>query len=525
MRKDKKLQVFVLIPVVIGLALIIASIVSGNGTIMYVGIATLFGGSFLVAIITTLVVIIGVARGDKTDNGSRSTHDKKASDASGTLSDDDRIDAREKEYESLANINSTYGYDNKLAQAEHQISHIKKAFKASNGSERAKGCTFAFFFVGSFLGCAIGGMVLLSMDHTVPGILVFLCSFLIIIGALVVVKIKEHLSMSTKYKPEDYTRKTGRVTLCVMSSSTVAGEHNARVTSMTYRVGLEIEGKTYNAYSSNYYNEGEVLPVLLHKKGKIVKILDKEFMSANNIDDDDDYIDDDDYVDGGDPFEPRTTKPASSEKSTTSDDIDKKSFSEVDDMMSDAEDMLFAALEKCDRETYDMIYEAWCADIDRYGDGLTPKEVFTGHYKTAVKYGKLLDALGDGSKDMRITREQLDEFLAKYDDDKSDAPSASDEQKPSPTVKAKTQKKRSSADGVEKKPTASKAEPVVADEQLPESHVEPTRPFADETPVPPIAPVEHDDAVAETPVTPIAEQEPPAADKPTLGYKGIKGKK
>ncbi|MDE6373481.1 MAG: hypothetical protein K2L72_03190, partial [Clostridia bacterium] len=86
------------------------------------------------------------------------------------------------------------------------------------------------------------------------------------------IKIIERSSMRSKVNPDKYDRKPGIVRGCIISSSSSTGGGNTRstvrVTSVTYRVIVTVDGKDYNAYSRQYYGAGEKLAVYVRKNGK-----------------------------------------------------------------------------------------------------------------------------------------------------------------------------------------------------------------------------------------------------------------
>lgn len=291
----KKLTAIVCIPVIVGIGLLIAGIVAKLQLCVYIGIGVLFGGSFLVALIVTVIVIVKAAKGESTV--SEMLVDKDAKNAGNVAAEDDEDseyddyedvdetdeydddedygddetkprDERADEEERIEKINSTYGYANDAANADHQISHIKNAYRNSSRGAKIGGV----LFVVSFIACLVAGMVLMTVGYTLIGGIVFGCGAAIIIVSLIVVKIKERTSLSSAYDPADYTRKSGTVKACYMSSSSSV---NDRLKSVTYKVLLDVEGNTLTAYSHEYYNTDEILNVLVHKNGKRAKIADE----------------------------------------------------------------------------------------------------------------------------------------------------------------------------------------------------------------------------------------------------------
>lgn len=258
--KVNKLAILVFIPVIVGIGLIIGGSVCGRYSIQMAGIYVLFGGSFGMALIISVITLVTALRPSK-------------SDADKTNDPEKGPDQTEAEAKRLAEINTSYGYDNKIAQAEHQISHSKRAYEHSNVGDKIKGGLFIGFLLTDFVM-----IIVFAMLRIIPGVIT--CFVLFggtIVMSLVIIKIKEHLSISAAIDKKKFDRKTATVETCVMSSSGSAGSGNTtRITSITYRIQLNIDGKTYNAYSKNYYNDGDIVEVWLKKNGSTVRIIDPD---------------------------------------------------------------------------------------------------------------------------------------------------------------------------------------------------------------------------------------------------------
>ena len=78
----------------------------------------------------------------------------------------------------------------------------------------------------------------------------------------------------------------GEVLATVLSSMTSTGtKYTERIKSVTYRVIIKVDGKTYNAYSKNFYEEGETIEVLIKRNGNgnaIIQSLPKSETSSDN---------------------------------------------------------------------------------------------------------------------------------------------------------------------------------------------------------------------------------------------------
>ncbi len=225
MKTDKKIKALILAPVIIGLILIVIGIVSQNTGVLYAGIIVLFGGSGVAAFITVAITVISMKRGNSENADGSSVQDGETNSADG--------------------------------KARHSDTG-KKVFSA--------------LFVLAFLGCLIGGMVLLSVGYIAVGVTVFACSFLLIIGAIIISTARARMSRSKASEKEKYTLRIAEVNSCeACSSVTVMGME----TSCKYMVWLTIDGKQYSAKSRESYYRGDRLKVLLHENGEKVKIVEK----------------------------------------------------------------------------------------------------------------------------------------------------------------------------------------------------------------------------------------------------------
>lgn len=250
----KRIQLVVLAPIVIGLGLLIGGMASGISALSYAGIAVLFGGSFLCALIISIVVIVKAV---KNTDGKKTV---------------------ERERTQINKINSSVDTEREIESTKKQLTDAASTYKSASRKDKAKGCAFVL----SFLGCAVVGMVLLSCDLIVPGLVLFGCSFAIIIGAAIISSSAQHRSLSRHYNPADYIQKRAKVCDCNTASTTTV---NGRVTKTVYRVTVEADGVRYDAYSLFYCNIGAPIDVLIHKNGKIVKILDTVISDGDGYDD------------------------------------------------------------------------------------------------------------------------------------------------------------------------------------------------------------------------------------------------
>lgn len=329
-RKFRKLwNIWALVPVIIGVALLLVGMFTGTSAIQTVGIVIMFGGSFLFAVIFTVIYIVKGVRErklsvsddddenydddeynedeyDEDEFGNEITHERKQSAtdaAAAALSDSvessdcedvhtnnrDSVEiTRESEREAIEKINSTYCSENRMAMAEHQLRHISAARNSGAQGKNAK--LFGILLIIWLLG-AFAGIIICAMFHAMVG--VFICMGIFagtIIICIVVITIRQKISMSDKYYDPTDVRK-GEVISCTVSSQTsTGGRHYSRVMSVVYRIAVEVDGEQKVAYSRSVYEAGEEVDVLLNRKFesmvKIVGLSESNFETDDNFDDD-----------------------------------------------------------------------------------------------------------------------------------------------------------------------------------------------------------------------------------------------
>ncbi len=286
----KTLLFFGLLPIGLFVLFMVIGSVMDIYAMRIAAVAILFGGEFLVAVGSVVYMFVGTKTGksystdensDKS-NGSDEVSDEEEFDSSNDGDDDEEepdeengapengktverqygVGAQE-EAETLARINSTYGAENRAAMAAHQISHVKNAYRSSGKKEKI----FGFVFLGVLLALFAGFPLFIMLGYHVAA---FVClgGFAgIIIIAGITVAVRQKISMSGKGYNSSIKRK-GKVLSCTMSSSVgySSSRRTSRVTSITYKVRLDVDGVEKTAYSRIFYEVGEELDVLCHNK-------------------------------------------------------------------------------------------------------------------------------------------------------------------------------------------------------------------------------------------------------------------
>ncbi|MDE5721201.1 MAG: hypothetical protein K2I30_00455 [Clostridia bacterium] len=198
------------------------------------GIGLLFGGSFLIAMITTIVIVVRAVKksGEQTD----------VQPDGEDITDEDIVDE-------IIDDNDEV---NPVAVAEHEISNAVNEYKASSRKEKI----FGIVLIAVLLACIIGGAVSFSFNQIVGGVLIG-AFVLIIISCIVVTSIKQRIAMSGRGVRANAPIHEATVIACTRSSqTTVMGR-----TTVVYKLRLDLDGMEKVTYSKNYYDVGETVSV------------------------------------------------------------------------------------------------------------------------------------------------------------------------------------------------------------------------------------------------------------------------
>ena len=264
-------------------AFLFAGMLAGKTWMIIGSIVALFGGGFLLAIGIVVRIALQMRKGLKSSyTAEPNTAEQDDTETGGVESpisvfeeygehtdgQENQTDARDEEEKQIEKINSTYGAENQYETARYHIKHASNAYRLSNRKEKILG----FLLVGVLLALFAGVPISMSTGHIVLG---FVClgGFAgIIILAMVIVTVRQRISMSGKgYDP--LSAKKGRVIACTLSGQSSV---NDRITSTVYKVRIDVDGEEKIAYSWEYYNQGDEIFVLSHKKRKNpVSIIDK----------------------------------------------------------------------------------------------------------------------------------------------------------------------------------------------------------------------------------------------------------
>lgn len=301
MKKLTKLSLLIFVPIVLGTVLAVIGGLTDIDVLYRVGIDIATYGSFATAFILVVVSLVLIITGRTSDGKGGEKSDNAVTD--GLQPEDENTEdvdmspdgesaeeltekskdtpaevevgaesytetAAEEEERALDGINSSYGYESQYRYGEYQMNHVANNYAKSSKKDKVLGWLFFGFLMAS-IGLAI---VFIFLQIWLGAII---CGGLFagtIIISLIVKKILEGVSKSRKVDPEKWEERRGKVLACVLSSSSSTGGSNrnstVRVSGVTYRIVVEVDGKEYSAYSTTAYDEGTEIWVYVRRDGK-----------------------------------------------------------------------------------------------------------------------------------------------------------------------------------------------------------------------------------------------------------------
>ena len=262
MKKLYKMSMLVLVPIIVGVAMLIIGGATDNDTVTYIGSMVLSIGIPVVMFSLVVIGLILMMTGklDKSEKDSES------------------VSARDIEESEIEGINSSAYGENMMRTGEYYSRHLSDNYKHASFKEKILGWLFFGFLMTDF-----ALIMVFAFLHIMIGALVCFCLFGgTILISLIVKVIIEKMSMSVKinkYKNQKIAQ--GEVRACLLSStSSVGTNHRTRINKVTYRVLVEVDGKTYNAYTRNLYEEGDTVTVVIRSK-RLASILDEDQQDIN----------------------------------------------------------------------------------------------------------------------------------------------------------------------------------------------------------------------------------------------------
>lgn len=279
------MALLVFVPIILGIVLTVVGSRTGNESVAYAGKMILSIGipatMFVLVVVGLILMITGRLSDDngKTERKPENVGDSARPSASEGFEKADVIEkadiaentetAADREAESLADINSSYGYESQYKAAEYQMEHVAENYKNSTRSDKIKGWLFFGFLMTDF-----ALIIVFLFLRIMTGC--FICFGIFagtIIISLIVVVIRQKKGMSRKgRKGVEYVNCEGTVKSCVMSSMSSTGGSNRnstmRVNDVVYKITLDVDGNEYVTYGRHYFNVGEKIPVALRADGK-----------------------------------------------------------------------------------------------------------------------------------------------------------------------------------------------------------------------------------------------------------------
>ncbi|MDE6474975.1 MAG: hypothetical protein K2L70_07750 [Clostridia bacterium] len=252
MKKLFKLSFIILIPVVLGIALVRIGVSVGNPQISKVGELLLSLGVPITMFALIIIGLVLMITGKLNNNGEHS--------------ENDAVSEAEREVNEIKDVNSSYGYESQIKQGEYFMRQTANNYKNATPLSKVLGWVFFGFIFGDFA-------LIFVFLHFKQIIGVIICAFIFgatILISLIITKTLERRSIKAKVDISKSQMLCGEVKACLMSSatSTSGSRRNSttRITGVTYRVLIDAEGKTYTAFSKKFYETGE--PVVFAVIGK-----------------------------------------------------------------------------------------------------------------------------------------------------------------------------------------------------------------------------------------------------------------
>lgn len=258
MRKLFKMALIVFVPIIVGAVLLAVGSNTDDESLIKAGIMTFSLGLPLTMVVIVGIGIVGIIIGriDLSDYRRGTPADKDAK----NMPEDVR------EHSDIAEVNSAHGYKSQYLQNEYVARHAADNYKNSTTKERIFGWLFFGFLITDF-----ALIIVFAALGIYVGAIVCFCLFGgTIITALIVVKISERLSLRAESRVRKNSKSLkraellrGKVKACLLSSSSSVGgassHSTTRITSVTYRVKIDSNGKEYTAYTQDYYRSGDTV--------------------------------------------------------------------------------------------------------------------------------------------------------------------------------------------------------------------------------------------------------------------------
>lgn len=154
------------------------------------------------------------------------------------------------------NQSSSRYYDRRASENEYMHHAMRNAYNSVDKKGKRVGIVLIVWFA-----ICIAALLLCMRLRVVPGIIVSMVMFIgSILISIITIVVKQNQSLSDKNFSQE--QKYGVVLSCIMSSSNSV---NHRITSVVYRLLVNVDGKEYTAYARTFYNVGDTVVVRLHE--------------------------------------------------------------------------------------------------------------------------------------------------------------------------------------------------------------------------------------------------------------------
>lgn len=292
MKKLKLMSLIILVPIISGVAMLVTGGRLGYPALEHVGWLMLSVGVpiTMLALVVVGLVLLMTGKLDLSDDRAKATatqSDEEDEDEETDNGDDgeeddgeqsDKIDApksgAEREYEQIAAINSSRGYENKMREAEYMSRHAAENYKNAPKKSKVLGWLFFGFLMTDFLL-----IIVFAAFRVLIGAAICFCLFGgTILISLAVNVITQKLSMRKHLTDEEIDSAIdGEVQSCTMSSSTsTGGRRYTRITSVVYRVTVKANDREYTAYSKKFYDKGDTVKLVTRGNKRLATIVDPD---------------------------------------------------------------------------------------------------------------------------------------------------------------------------------------------------------------------------------------------------------
>lgn len=252
MKKKTFLKFLFFVYIILSLAFIFLSGYFKQNWMSTLGIIMLFGGPFLYSII---YIIIMFKRANKANSSKN-------------------YDAKSDNEASIEQVNTSHGIDNKYKLAKYEVGMVTSAYKNSPKKEKILGALLFIFLISLPIAAIVFAILRIYLG-------LYIC-FGVFCGSIIIMAIGktiiEKRALSTKQIDENAPKETATViatTVSSFNSYKTGGKRlgTSRITSIVYKVRLNVHGKEIVTYSKEFYNDGEKVKVVLNKKGNRAKII------------------------------------------------------------------------------------------------------------------------------------------------------------------------------------------------------------------------------------------------------------